>query len=122
MQTGSELVIRPTTKQIEGALGAILANVGIPLAIELASKIFGKGLSTLRSGGVGLSTLRKPSDGRGLQVSRQPGYLMPYQPPPFFGTWENPVGNRMSKRKKGQGLLLGKNSSFNGIPLLGTIL
>ena len=111
MQTGSELVIRPTTKQIEGALGAILA----------ASKIFGKGLSTLRSGGVGLSTLRKPSGGRGLQVSRQPGYLMPYQPPPFFGTSGNPVGNGTSK-KKGQGLLLGKNSSFNGIPLLGTIL
>ena len=29
---------------------------------------------------------------RGLQVSQKPGYLMPYQPPPFLGTWENPVG------------------------------
>lgn len=40
-QTGSHLVIRPTRKQIEGgASGAILASVGIPLAIELASKLF----------------------------------------------------------------------------------
>ena len=42
---GSQLVIRPTRKQIEGgALGAIVASVGIPLAIELASKLFGRGL------------------------------------------------------------------------------
>lgn len=41
LQTGSQLVIRPTRKQIEGrASGAILASVGIPLAIELASKLF----------------------------------------------------------------------------------
>ena len=44
LQTGGQLVIRPTRKQIEGgALGAILASIGVPLAIELASKIFGKG-------------------------------------------------------------------------------
>ena len=41
LQTGSQLVIRPTRKQIEGgASGAILASVGIPLAIELSSKLF----------------------------------------------------------------------------------
>lgn len=43
------MVIRPTRKQQErGALGAILASVGIPLAIELASKLFGKGLKVSR--------------------------------------------------------------------------
>lgn len=87
------MVIRPTRKQIEGgALGAILASVGIPLAIELASKLLGRGLNvSTRSIPAGSSR-----GGRGLQVSRKPGYLMPYQPPPFFGTWGNPVGNGMS--------------------------
>ena len=92
-QTGGQLVIRPTTKQIEGgALGAIQASVGIPLPIELASKLLGRGLNvSTRSIPAGSSR-----GGRGIQVSRKPGYLMPYQPPPFFGTWENPVGNGMS--------------------------
>ena len=46
LQTGDQLVIRPTRKQIEGgALGAILASIGVPLAIELAWKLFGKGLN-----------------------------------------------------------------------------
>ena len=52
--------------------------------------------------------------------------INPYAiPPPFFGTWENPIGMGVKKKlkkkkkvkkkkvKKGQGLLLGKNSPFN---------
>ena len=49
----------------------------------------------------------------------------PYMSPPFFGTWENPVGmgvKRKKKERKGKGLLLGPNSPFNSIPILGTIL
>ena len=55
----------------------------------------------------------------------------PYQSPPFFGTWENPIGMGVKKKKPkskgkgrpaGAGLLLGKNSPFNSIPILGTIL
>ena len=43
----------------------------------------------------------------------------PYMSPPFFGTWENPVGAGVEKKKrKGKGLLLGKNSPFNSIPIL----
>lgn len=66
-----------------------MLSSGIPLAIELASKLFGKGLN--------ISSRSVPQKGssrgdRGLQVSQKPGYLMPYQPPPFLGTWENPVG------------------------------
>ena len=44
----------------------------------------------------------------------------PYMSPPFVGTWNNPVG--MEVKNRGQGLLLGKNSPFNSIPILGTIL
>ena len=46
----------------------------------------------------------------------------PYMSPPFFGTWENPVGAGAKKKRKGEGPLLGKNSPFNSIPVLGTIL
>ena len=70
--------------------------MGIPLAIELASKLFGKGLNiSKRSVPAGSSR-----GGRGLQVSRKPGYLMPYQPPPFIGTWENRVGMGVKKRPR----------------------
>ena len=51
-------------------------------------------------------------------VSPKPGMMVPYQPPPFYGSW----GSGTKQKKKGQGLLLGPNSPFNSIPLLGTIL
>ena len=44
MQTGGRLVIKPTRKQIEGGFLGTLASIGIPIAIELVSKMFGKGL------------------------------------------------------------------------------
>ena len=75
--------------------------------------------------------------GSGLQVDRRGssnsanvyvpptdggGYHYPL-PPPFVGSWENPIGMGVKKKKsKGKGLLLGKNSPFNSIPILGTIL
>ena len=68
-------------KQMEGgALGAILASIGIPLATELASKLFGKGLNISRRSVPQTGSSRGD---RGLQVSQKPRYLMPYQPPPF---------------------------------------
>ena len=89
----SKTQIRKAIKQ-GGSLLSSLISLGTR---ALASKLFGRGLSTLTSGGQGLSTLRKPIGGKGL--SRKPGYLMPYQPPPFFGTWEDPVGSGMSEKK-----------------------
>lgn len=38
--------------------------------------------------GRGFSVSKKSRGGRGLSVSQKPGMLMPYQPPPFLGTWE----------------------------------
>ena len=43
-QTGGRLVIKPTRKQIEGGFLGTLASIGIPIAIELVSKMLGKGL------------------------------------------------------------------------------
>ena len=108
LQSGKGIVLKPTKRQIHGGLLGTLAAIGIPMAIELASKIFGQGLQVPRkAGGKGLQTLRK--GGIGLQVSQKP-FL--WQPPPFYGTWEG----------QGEGLLLGENSPFNHIPILGAIL
>ena len=41
---GSKLVIKPTKKQINGGFLSTLASIGIPMAIELVSKMFGSGL------------------------------------------------------------------------------
>ena len=115
LQSGKGIVLKPTKRQIHGGLLGTLAAIGIPMAIELASKIFGSGLQTPRKAGgsgagQGLQTPRKA--GTGLQVSQKP-FL--WQPPPFYGTWEG-------QGKKGKGLLLGDNSPFNHIPILGAIL
>ena len=116
LQSGKGIVLKPTKRQIHGGFLGTLAAIGIPMAIELASKIFGSGLQTPRkAGGKGLQTPRKA--GTGLQVSQKP-FL--WQPPPFYGTWEGQ--GRGAKGKKGKGLLLGENSPFNHIPILGAIL
>ena len=120
LQSGKGIVLKPTKRQIHGGFLGTLAAIGIPMAIELASKIFGSGLQTPRkAGGKGLQTPRKAGMGvgQGLQVSQKP-FL--WQPPPFYGTWEGQ--GRGAKGKKGKGLLLGDNSPFNHIPILGAIL
>ena len=108
LKIGSGINFKPTQKQINGGLLGTLAAIGIPMAIELASKLFGSGLQVPRKAG------------NGLQVSAKPPGMMLYNPPPFFGTWEQKGMGQ--KKKSGTGLLLGPNSPFNSIPLLGTIL
>ena len=111
LQSGKGIVLKPTKRQIHGGLLGTLAAIGIPMAIELASKIFGKGLHV------------PPKAAAGLQVSQKP-FL--WQPPPFYGTWgKAPAwgkGQGRGRGKKGKGLLLGENSPFNQIPILGAIL
>ena len=120
LQSGKGIVLKPTKRQIHGGLLGTLAAIGIPMAIELASKIFGKGLQVPQKAGMGLQVPRKAA--AGLQVSQKP-FL--WQPPPFYGTWgKAPAwkGQGRGKGKKGKGLLLGENSPFNQIPILGAIL
>ena len=118
LQSGKGIVLKPTKKQIHGGLLGTLAAIGIPMAIELATKIFGKGLHVPPKAAAGLQVPQKA--GAGLQVSQKP-FL--WQPPPFYGTWKG-QGIRASRnrRKQGKGLLLGENSPFNQIPILGAIL
>ena len=115
IKTGGGLVIKPTQKQIEGGLLGTLAAIGIPAAISLASKLFGSGLQVDRGSSSNTrSVYVPPTQGEG------------YYPPPFNGTWENPIGmgvkKKAKKKPKGKGLLLGKNSPFNSIPIIGDFL
>ena len=125
LQSGKGIVLKPTKRQIHGGFLGTLAAIGIPMAIELASKIFGsgagQGLQTPRKAGQGLQTPRKAGTGvgQGLQVSQKP-FL--WQPPPFYGTWEGQGRGAKGKGLQGSGLLLGDNSPFNHIPILGAIL
>ena len=122
-QTGGRLVIKPTRKQIEGGFLGTLASIGIPMAISLVSKMFGGGLQVDRSASSNTSNIHVPLP---PQSTHGEGY--PYRTPPFIGNWENPIGMGVKKTKKkmpkskGRGLLLGKNSPFNSIPIIGSIL
>ena len=110
LHTGSGVHIKPTKKQTGGFLGTLLASIGVPLALEAFKKMVG---------GSGVPRIGKPPKLNGGSAPRMGAYQ---PPPPFYGTWENFGGGKKKKKKLGKGLLLGKNSPFNGIPLLGTIL
>ena len=112
IQTGSGVHIKPTKVQTGGFLGTLLASIGVPLALEAFKKMVG---------GSGVPRIGKAPTPlmKGGAAPRMGAYQ---PPPPFYGTWENFGGGKKKKKKLGKGLLLGKNSPFNGIPLLGTIL
>ena len=129
-QSGKKVVIKPTRKQIEGGFLGTLASIGIPIAISLVSKMLGSGLQVdsqaLNSGTSNVYVPNPPPP----QSTYGEGYPYRY-PPPFIGSWNNPIGMGVKKKKPkskgkgrpaGAGLLLGKNSPFNSIPILGTIL
>ena len=108
LQTGSGVHIKPTKKQTGGFLGTLLASIGVPLALEAFKKMTGSGVPRIG---------KAPK----LDGGSAPRMGIYQPPPPFYGTWEN-FGGGKKKKKSGKGLLLGKNSPFNGIPLLGTLL
>ena len=114
LQSGGQLVVKPTKSQYGGFLGTLLASIGIPLAIEAIKKITGKGA---------------PRMGSELIKGHGAPRLGMYQPPPFIGTWEQARkgGGKKKKapkktKKSGAGLLLGKNSPFKNVPLLNILL
>ena len=109
IQTGSGVHIKPTKVQTGGFLGTLLASIGVPLALEAFKKMTGSGVPRIG---------KAPK----LEGGAAPRLGMYEPPPPFFGIWEQKGGGSKKKKKSGKGLLLGKNSPFNGIPLLGTIL
>ena len=109
IQSGGQLVMKPTKSQYGGFLGTLLASIGIPLAVEAIKKMHGGA----------------PRMGSKLEGHGAPRIGM-YQPPPFIGTWEQARkgGGKKKKnqKKSGAGLLLGKNSPFKNVPLLNILL
>ena len=97
-QTGGRLVIKPTRKQIEGGFLGTLASIGIPMAISLVSKMFGGGLQVDRRGSSNTANVYVPHPPP--PSTHGEGY--PYRSPPFIGTWENPIGMGVKKKKKVQ--------------------
>ena len=80
MQTGGRLVIKPTRKQVEGGFFETLASIGIPIAIELVSKMFGKGLQ------VDKTPPPPPSNTySNVYLPQTGGQKFPMYPPPFYG-------------------------------------
>ena len=122
LQSGGQVVVKPSKKQSGGLLGTMLASIGIPLAIEAVKQVFGKGAPRLgKPKGKGAPRLGRPK-GKGA-----PNLGTPFQrPPPIVGNWEQATswGRGMGKKKskKGEGLLLGSKSPFQNIPILGAIL
>ena len=90
-QTGGRLVIKPTRKQIEGGFLGTLASIGIPMAVSLVSKMFGSGLQVDRQSSSNTANVYVPHPPP--PSTHGEGYTpVPYRSPPFFGTWENPIG------------------------------
>ena len=127
LQSGGQVVVKPTKKQSGGLLGTMLASIGIPLVLEMAKNLFGKGAAggADGAGGAGAPRLGKPKGKGAPRIGHPKGKGAPrlgtpfQRPPPFFGNW----GQGMEKKKsKGEGLLLGSKSPFQNIPILGAIL
>ena len=138
LHTGGQIVIKPTKSQSGGFLGTLLASIGIPLILNALT---GKGLQVDRHRSKRSTNVYVPPSSIGISAQPQPksksqnssgGLVLPMNqltgmyPPPFIGSWKKPVGMGLKKKKlkakKGKGLLLGKNSPFNSIPLIGAIL
>ena len=113
-QSGNGLQIDLSAEQQGGFLGALAASVGIPLLIKALT---GSGLQFGRTSGKGMRVGRC---GRGLQFTPQNGKGLHILTPEASQQHFEEIF-RMNK-KKGSGLLLGKNSPFSGIPLLGALL
>ena len=94
-----DMLFKITQKQVGNGIGTVLASTGIPLVLDALKGLTGRGVGR---GGPRIGSSR---GGAAAQIGA---------PPPFLGSW--------GKGGKGKGLLLGKNSPFKNIPLLGAIL
>ena len=110
LQTGSELVNRPTKTQSGGFLGTLLASIGVPL---LLNSLTGKGLQADRTGSANTTAVYVPdtTNGHGMITP------YPYMSPPFVGTWNNPVDAGVKKKqKKGKGTAARQKQSLQFNP------
>ena len=90
----SDMLFKITQKQVGNGIGTVLASIGIPLVLDALKGL--RGGSAVRMG--------RGKGGAAVRMGK----------PPFLGSW--------GAGGKGKGLLLGKHSPFNNIPLVGAIL
>ena len=88
-----DMLFKITQKQVRNGIGTVLASIGIPLVLDALKGL--RGGSAVRMG--------RGKGGAAVRIG-----------PPFLGSW--------GKGGKGKGLLLGKHSPFNNIPVVGAIL
>ena len=99
LQSGGQVVVKPSAKQAGGMLGTILASIGIPLALDMVKNLFGKGAPRVgrpkgKGAAAGAPRVGRPK-GKGA-----PRLGAPFQrPPPFFGTWGQGMGKKNQKEK-----------------------
>ena len=105
LQSGGRLVIKSTRTQQGVFLGTLLASIGVPL---LLNALMGKGLKADRTGTANTMSVYGPgTKSKGGRMINPYAYMSP----PFVGTWNNPVGMGVKKKKRGQGPLLGKKQN-----------
>ena len=118
LQTGSGVHITPTSTQRGGFLGSLLAGIAAPLVIDAFKSLTGSG--ALR---IGLPKSRAPRlIPKPAPIKGKGGHWIT---PPFYGDWPDQIlgmGTKKKAPKKGNGLLLGKNSPFKNVPLLNILL
>ena len=112
-----------------GFLGSLLAAVGIPLLIKTLT---GSGIHNSpekssykeHNSKIPIPVSQTDNKGKALINNKWQPYE-PYNAPKFYDDYEiKGYGKKKKSQKsqKAQGILLGKNSIFNGIPLIGDIL
>ena len=96
LQSGGQVVVKPSKKQSGGLLGTMLASIEIPLVLEMAKNLFGKGAAggADGAGGAGAPRLGRPKGKGAPRLGRPkgkgaPNLGTPFQrPPPIVGNWE----------------------------------
>ena len=97
LQSGGQLVIKPTKNQLGSGIGMILASIGIPMLLNgITGKGHGHGLQVDRSRSRSRSRRRLPV----YVPPKNVGLIYPYQPPPFFRTWNDNKMVGMETKKK----------------------
>ena len=106
LQKGGEVVIKPTPTLSGGFLGALLASIGIPMIMKALN---GSALHVEKSRPRRSIPIYVPPTITTKKDGGNHGMMMPYQPPPFFGSWDdykNPIGfglkKKSSKKKESQ--------------------
>ena len=125
-KSGSGLVLKTGRGQKGGFLGSLLAGIGIPLIANVVGKLFGgfHGENHDDDDRLRMFESLLPLIDRGeIDVSQSGNGLVINSRPTSGGAVIPALKYLLSgNKKKGSGLLLGPNSPFSQIPLLGALL